>query len=563
MTKLSKKILKKGYALVDVGRGDEKSYKAPRAWFEPAIDKLWKVYSTPNSCPFFLVDSKPNSSKFQFGIVAGECLPIKGGRVVVSPRNQLNEQHGEQLDAWIHDGYVEKDWSAGVRGIKELYEKIRKWDNPNYIFEDEFEEDDFNKIKNISFIVLDELHLYSKNRMEDIKMLTYVLNFLQKHNLKLALGTTATGKNLKAIWEWAGKQNFYFVKQDLYTYRPSKELLAQDGWQEVPTSWVWADQKTYLVDLMELEKNNVDINDSEAVKKYYFELDHTDANLTTADLKDAGHQLNWRDKYKDYQTQYKTYMENRIDAAMKHIIRNKKYTEPTLIQVYGIENGIKAQQDFSLSLGGRGAQILAWNSKTKATHPLYRNNEKKMLEDFLDPTHPLKILVIDEMLTTGTNKPIVNVYKTSYSKNSVDNAIQVIYRGRVAYIVFDAIVLNSFSKSVKARLEELKKHMDKAGLPYDQRKLQQIAGVWEAKSQMNENDNDGHKHEDPINVDQEQCQSEAQQPLQHGEELMDEKLWVVGFDNNKQTIKAIKNEGSIHVSLPQKARSLIDVFGVN
>ena len=182
MPKLSKKILKKGYSLVDVGRGKEKRYKAPRAWFEPALDKLWKMYST-TSCPFFLVDSKPNSSKFQFGIVAGECLPIKGGRAVVSPRNQLNDQHEEQLDAWIHEGYVEKDWSAGVRGIKELYEKIRKWDNPNYIFEDEFEEDDFNKIKNISFIVLDELHLYSKNRMEDIKMLTYVLNFLQKHKL--------------------------------------------------------------------------------------------------------------------------------------------------------------------------------------------------------------------------------------------------------------------------------------------------------------------------------------------------------------------------------------------
>ena len=558
MPKLSKKILKKGYTLVDVGRGTKTEYKAPREWFGPAIDELHRIYQEGKT-PFVLVDSKPDTSKFQFGIVAGECLPISGTRCVVSPRSQLNEQHAEQLESWIDQKYVEKDWSAGIRGIRELHEKVKKYNDPTFIL-DEWEQEDKEKINNIGFIVLDELHLYSKNHADDLQMLTNVLNYLRSKNLKLVLGTTATGKNLKGIWEWAGKNELFYVKQDKYTIRPSIELLKKDGWQEVPTSWIWADQNTYIVDLTKLEQNDIDIHDEEAVKNYYQKIDHAHENSTTEELMDVGHRLNWREKYKEYQTQFETYLENRIDAVMKHIIKNDSDKEPTLVQIFGINRGINAEKKYQASFLPRGSRILAWNSRTKSTHPEYKNNEKKLMKDWLDPNHPLKILIIDEMLTTGTNKPIKNVYKTSYSKNNIDGAVQLIYRGKKAFIVFDAIVLNSFKKSVKQRLELLKKHMESIDMPYDERKLQQLAGLWEIRQKNREND-EGGKLGDPLpeSVNPEELAPESKTPIQHGEDFHNENIWVVGFDNDK-VISMPTDTNAIHVSLPQKARSLISIF---
>ena len=73
------------------------------------------------------------------------------------------------------------------------------------------------------------------------------------------------------------------------------------------------------------------------------------------------------------------YQDLRVEVAIDHW---KKYEQgnPVIINVAGIKNAkYYAETKFKKLIQSLGYDIIHWNSESKNTHPVYKNNERKML----------------------------------------------------------------------------------------------------------------------------------------------------------------------------------------
>lgn len=551
--RLKTAIFTQPYTVAEAGRGNQLGFKKPRSWIEPAVKKMWQSYLKNNN--FFLFWSPTNTSKFQAAVIAGEAIPLLGRRLVLIHMDQLKGQHVDHLKHWIDSKYVKQKWAVNtIQGIYQLIERVQKTPIDQL---DEVDRDNIRDIQNTCFVVLDELQKYTKGRKDKIKMMTSILDYMKQFNLKLVLGTTATGKHLKAIWEWAGT----YLTQDKFIYRPSDQDLKKDGYVPVPIEYVWADQKTTYVDIIELEAAGIDIDDEKKVKSFLQSIDHSDINSTPEDLKNIGHDLNFRERYENLKSQYSTYLGARIDAALKHYKNHKNKGHACLIQVNGQDNALNAEIKYRVDLKKIGLDCVAWNSEAKNNHPIYKNDEKKLLKDVFDPAHPLKIIFVCGMLIEGTNKPFKNVYKTNFNHKNMDQVVQIVGRGTHGFLLVDATVMSKVGSRVQDRIAVLKKHFNDNNCPYNEDSLAKIANIWEIQDELNNNNSkEGQEKDTPINVEEAAAKSKGL--IEHGQTIGSEKIWVIDVVTKGQVVTCPINRKNLHRSLPQKARSLIDVLGL-
>ena len=557
MIRLHTKIFNKPYTLAEAGRGSQKTFAKPRAWIEPAVKQMWKTYTKDKNLVYMFF-SKIHTSKFQSAIIAGESVPFSGPRCVLVHREQLKEQHLTHLNHWVDTNYVKQNWIVDLlQGTYKLIEKANK----DISKLDDKEIEKLNTFKKIEFLVLDEPQKYTKGNEEKIKMLIEILDYLKRDgSLKHVLMTTATGKNLKAIWQWA---NSYY-DQHLYTYTPTAEQLAKDNWIGNSVNYIWADQKTTVVDLKDLEKNNIDISNAKQVKKYCSELTHTGVDSTLVDLKNSGHTFNFSEKiYKNFQTQIATYIKNRFDASITHWIQNC-LGEATLIAVQGIDHAIALEKEYNLKLKAYGYQCIAWNGKTKNNHPVYKDNEKKMLTDVVDDKNcPIKIIIVNGMLKEGTNKNFYHAYNTVFSVNNVDTSTQFFGRAKNGYVIIDAPLIKTIPNK-KEGMNMMRKIMEDNDIALTEDELEKMWTQFHAQNELDNADaTDGKEYSTGMSEDElaAQAKEKTKFPTTHGGVILNSNIWVYDMTPGAKVLHFPLPTGyGLHRSLDQGAQSLIEIF---
>jgi hypothetical protein len=451
-------ILKKPYTVFEQGRGQSTQFTMPREWVRNSVPWLWNTYKETQKS-FYLFWSEPNTSKFHACVVAGEYVPLIGNRMVLVHTNQLTEQHTQHLNHWIDQGYAKQPWYAET--IQSVYRLILKAEEKGLDILSEDEVERLHIINQTCFLVLDELHKYSKNTEENIKQITTILTYMKNFgNLQIILGTTATAQKLKAVWEWAGT----YIEQNLYTYKTSPEELQNEGWKPVPVSYIWADNETTLVDLSDLESNNVDVDDDKAVQKYLWTINSPQLDDICESLKDEGHKL------KFLKDEIKKYIANRVSVAVDNW-QQDYIGEVAIISMNGISNAVDAENKFKPILNLLGYDCVAWNSESKNDHSAYKNNEKKMMEDLFNPAHPLKIVFVNGMLQEGTNKPFKVAYQTNFSVYNPERSIQFTARAQEAVIILDAPIMRSMPDNQYAN-QAVADILGDAKCPYSPEELQ-------------------------------------------------------------------------------------------
>jgi hypothetical protein len=567
MMKLKTAILNKPYTVVEEGRGNTDTFDKPRFWVTGgtlttgvkklgAVRSLWNTHRKTGK-PFYLFWSEPNTSKFHASIVAGEAIPYIGNRLVLIHTNNLKDQHTDHLEHWkTIPGYIKNNWRVEtIQGVAAL---VKKATAGMKLDKDEIER--FEYIKKTCFLVLDELHRYSKNHQKELKQLTAVLDFMLTKELKIALGTTATAKHLTAVWEWAD----CYVERSQYTYRTSKEELIIENWKEPFTSYLWADNKTDLVDMAELESASIDINNEDAVEDFLWEVSSNSCEDVLVDLRSEGLEVS-----KSLAKHLSKYIPNRIDAAVQHYLKNNAGT-PCLLAVNGQANAINSEKKYQADFGLQGVECIAWNSEGKNTHPVYKNNERKMLEDLFDPTHPLKFVFVNGMLREGTNKPFKVAYQCNFTTKNADGSKQFTARAQEAVIIIDAPILKYLPKIPGMLTEDhVADVLEKAGIEATPSELQEAINKFNAaisaESARQHSDIEDGKIPglgiDMDVVDQNLIDFFNMPTNANYSTVLSKDVWVYGVSHEGNLTTLPLPTSNIHRSLNQKASSLIEVFG--
>ena len=556
------KILNQSYTVVEEGRGNQKSFNKPRFWitggvnpiniqlYIGAVKTMWQTYSKEKK-PFYLFWSDPNTSKFHAGIVAGEYVPFTGTRLVLSHTTQLRDQHQEHLQHWIDQpGYLRNHWrSMNIQHVDALLKRVEGKKEL-----DEQQQRDLDFINEAAFVVLDELHRYSKNDSSSIKMLMRILDYMLTQNLKLALGTSATPKGVTAVWQWAGS----YIEQALFTYRTTPEELAVENWNPTPTSYIWADSHTDLEDTSGQQWGIDSISEDEVLD----------------DLK-----ANGKDMYFD-KFERDIYVKNRIDAGVQHYFKNH-LGESGLMAITGIQQATNAEKLYQPDFFQHGLECLAWNSDSKNNHPVYADDTQKVLDDLFDPEHPLKFVMICGMFQEGTNKAFGPIYQTNFSKNNPDRSIQGIARGKQGYIILDAPIMEAMPRNpyvadiLEKLMEKAKEQMTPEELDSKMdgilERLAQIeAGITAEAMRQGSVIEDGKDPHMDIDFDAlgdyliNNPDAGIDPSTQNGQAVLNGKeVFVYGVDHKGNLVKIpIDVGGNIHRELPQKAASAMDIFGV-
>jgi|TARA_B110000238_G_scaffold81606_1_gene89838 hypothetical protein len=522
------KILNQPYSVVEAGRGSDTTFEQPRLWVRNACPDMWQRYKKdPQKNIFQLLWSEPNTSKFHGSVVYGEYVPFEGTRLVLIHNTNLKDQHSEHLQHWKETNYLRQHWRVmTIQGVDALLKRVENSAELN-----EQQQRDLDFIDRVAFVVLDELHRYSKNDAESIKMLIRIMDYMLTKNLKLALGTTATAKHLTAIWQWAGT----YLKQSQYTYRTTMEELSAEGWKPAPTSYIWADSETTLED-----EHGQWVVDSES------------EDTVLQDLYGEGHEHGF-DK-----SEKAVYVSNRIDAGLEHYLKNHA-GEEGIMAMNGIQNALDAEAKYQAKFEALGYQCIAWNSETK-------NDEKQMLADLFDETHPLRFVFVNGMLQEGTNKPFKVAYQANFSKANPDRSIQFGARAKEAYIIIDAPIMESLprnpytSSMLEDIIEQAKEQMDPEELQIALNKIEAAMKI-EAARQGSINE-DGKEPDLDIDLDA-IFDSLVNGGDDDGVIINGNKVFVYDVNHKGNLIKVPLNIGNqIHRSLNQKAKAAIDVFGV-
>lgn len=532
------KILSQAYTVVEAGRGSSTQFDMPRQWVRNACPEMWKRYKKDPQ-PFQLFWSEPNTSKFHGSIVYGEYVPFEGNRLVIIHNTNLQEQHTDHLNHWIKEGYVRKHWR--VMTIQRLDRLVKKVNAGKQL--DEQEQRDIDFINEVSFLVLDELHRYSKNDKDKIQMLTSVMEYMLMQNLKLALGTTATARGITAAWEIFGGTRMY-INQKHYTYRTTIEELSVEGWKPVPTSYIWADSKTTLDDgtdqwIVESESEH-EVND---------------------DLKQEGHDLVFNKDEREL------YYANRVDAGVEHYTKHHAGSVG-IMSINGMQNALAAEEKYNQTFEALGYACIAWNSETKNNHTTYKDDEKKMLEDLFNPEHPLRFVFVNGMLQEGTNKPFEVAYQANYSIHNPDRSIQFGARAKEAFIIIDAAIMKGLRGNpyVSEMIEDIHNRAREVMDPEEiQAKLDKLEAALQIEAaRQNSILEDGKEPDVEIDIDY------IFDSLVNGSDDDDDdmiiingkRVFVYDVNHNGNLVKVPLNiGGQIHRSLNQKATALMDVLG--
>ena len=523
------KILNQPYSVVEAGRGSDTTFEQPRLWVRNACPDMWQRYKKDPK-PFQLFWSEPNTSKFHGSVVYGEYVPFEGTRLVLIHNTNLKEQHSEHLQHWKETNYLRQHWRVmTIQGVDALLKRV---ENGAELSEQQQRDLDF--IDRVAFVVLDELHRYSKNDAESIKMLMRIMTYMELKNLKLALGTTATGKSLTAIWQWAGGDEMLY-KQKQYTYRTTMEELSAEGWKPVPTSYIWADSETTLED-----EHGQWLVDSES------------EDTVLQDLYGEGHERGFDASEKA------VYVSNRVDAGVEHYLKNHT-GEEGIMAMNGIQNALDAQEKYQAKFEALGYQCIAWNSETK-------DDEKQMLENLFNPEHPLRFVFVNGMLQEGTNKPFKVAYQANFSKANPDRSIQFGARAKEAYIIIDAPIMESLPRNpyTSAMLEDIieraKEQMDPEEL---QAALNKIEAAMKVEAARQGSINEDGKEPD-VDVDLDAIfDSLVNGGDDDGVIINGNKVFVYDVNHKGNLMKVPLNIGNqIETSLNQKAKAFIEAFGV-
>jgi hypothetical protein len=370
-----------------------------------------------------------------------------------------------------------------------------------------------------------------------------------KHNLKIALGTTATGTNLKAIWEWQDT----FISQSNFTYHATYEELKVEGWNGPTVEYLWADKNTELYDAVEIDPDQPDAED------FVWKIESNASEEVLKNLKDEGFDL------KSYKMPKDVYIPNRIDLCMEHYIENY-LGEPGILSVNGQAFALQAEEEYNKILNPLGYECVAWNTEGKNSHPVYKDREDKLLEDFIDPEHPLKFIFVNGMLREGTNKPIKVAYQCNFSTQNADGSVQFTGRAKIAYIVVDALILKHLNIEEIATYESIAKVLDGAGVSgWTPEELQEEIDKFNAElaieaKKMQSQTQIGKKPEKEISkeaMDQRFINIFGGGSTRTNEEDKPD-IWVYNVSHEGNTISYPVNKNQ-ELSLPQKAQ-ILDEF---
>ena len=416
---------KQPYSTPIKGRSDTNKFKQSRLWHINTAPKVWKVYSD-TKCKFVCVWADPNLSKTHFAITFGEATPFVGNHAILVHTNNLVDQHNTVIQHYTSIGFVEKNWQ--VFTIDKVYNLVQKM-----IKGKEVDEEFKQFVMNIEYCVLDELHKYTQGR--ETKMFVTVVDYLMQYGrLKLVMGTSATAKRIDAIWNWAGT----LTSRALYTFRPNEADLDSEGHKTQPVEYINVDTITTVYDLAEINRNDVRLNDPD-FKDFCTELVSDDSRQQLENLKENNHHTQFRNDL-EHRQEIQAYMDNRVAVAIDSYCKND-VGKPAIINVRGVENAKFYAGKYRKKMLKKGIDIIFWNGQAKSgklAHPTYKNNEQKMLKNFTDPKHKLKIVITNGMLKEGTNEAIYKVYQCAFTPGGAQNSLQLGYRGKKTVIMLDA-----------------------------------------------------------------------------------------------------------------------------
>jgi|TARA_R110000822_G_scaffold310101_1_gene441416 hypothetical protein len=423
---------KRPYTTPRKGRGKSSTYAQSPLWQQDIAPKMWDKYKK-TGCTFELVWGPANTFKSGFAVNFGEALPFKGHNVIVSHTNNIKDQHQEIIDHWNSIGLVDKITKSLT--IQQIYAWVIKLGKGL-----EIDEQDKDFILGVEFMTVDEVHRYSKGA--EAKMLKTICDYMKKNGkLKLIIGTTMTGKYINTIWEWAGT----FVTRAKYTFRPDIVLLNKDG-MAYPNNaeYIHCDKKTKVFDKDYTDSLNLRVNDP-GFEQHCKAVYNTDEDNAVDNLIVEKHKLRFRESRQDRIERLK-YQDLRVEVSIDHW---KKYEKgnPAIINVAGIKNAQYYEEQYEKIIQALGYDIIHWNSESKNAHPTYKNDERKMLNDLCDPTHPLKLVITNGMLREGTNEDIAVVYQCAFSTNGAEVSIQLGNRGKITVIMLDAMNTSKMAKN--------------------------------------------------------------------------------------------------------------------
>ena len=416
---------KQAYSTPNKGRSDTTLFTQSRLWHQNTAPKVWTTYNS-TKCKFLGLWGDPNISKTHFAVTFGEALPFIGNNAILVHTNNLVEQHSSVLDHYKKIGFVEKNWQ--VFTIHQMYHWVKNLEAGNDI-------DDEHKqfILNLEYCIVDECHKYSKG--DDTKMFVTVMDYLFKYGkMKLVLGTSATMKYIDKIWKWAGT----FVDRNKYTFRPDPKDLHQEGWTHSVAEYLHVDSKTKVFDRQLTDSINVRADDP-TFDQYCQTLYNTDPDNALDNLAGVNHELKFRTD-EQFRIEQMAYQDNRFNVAIDHWIK-KKLGKPAIINVRGVRNAQYYEALVKAKINKLGYDIIYWNGEAKSgedAHPIYKNNERKMLDHLVDPTHPLKLVITNGMLREGTNESIDVVYQCAFTPGGGETSLQVGSRAPVSVIMLDA-----------------------------------------------------------------------------------------------------------------------------
>jgi hypothetical protein len=426
MKNFQPKKFKQPYKVLRKGRGKTTDYQESRLWHQNTAPAIWKEYSK-SGCKFVLVWADPATAKSHFSIAFGEAIPFNGTNAILVHTDNLVKQHSETVEYYADQGFVQKQWK--VLTIHQVYSWVNKLNKGQDI-----DDEDKLFIHSLEYVVADECHKYGKG--DDAKMFETVMNYLFAHGrLKLIMGTTATGKYIDKIWNWAGT----FPNRAQFTFRPNLADLSAEGYVPAPVEYINVDTKTKVFDRQVTDSLGIRADDP-TFDQYCNSFISTDPDDAINNLIAEEHKVKFRND-KDFRIESIAYQDNRVDVAIDHWIK-KELGEVAIINVRGIINAKFYQQKYESRIKNLGHDIIYWNGDAKkgeTAHPIYKNNEKKMLADLRNPAHPLKVVITNGMLKEGTNEEIKVVYQCAFTPGGVEGSIQVGNRGEYTVIMLDAM----------------------------------------------------------------------------------------------------------------------------
>lgn len=439
MKRVINKFLKRPYSNSRSG----KIFKTPPLYFFNIMPKFIDNYINEKHI-MNVLQAPTGTCKFLFSVLLGEYLKFKS-KLILIPKVSLNDQHKLDLQHWINDGFIEDNWNTNT--LQTIYYLIKKIE----AFKDLSEEEKvkINELTAVEYIVLDELHMYSKGSTsygdddEDVnKMLPTILNFCrEKGSLKYVLGTSATAKNVRSIYDWA---NIDIKFKQLYTIIVGEDELLKDGL--VPnldvngifcgTDIKFSDKQD-IIDV--IDGNPTDLEKSvEQLNQQYFVSGNTVDNALE-NVIDAGIYSSKKDVFKEHfstatqlYSAIRMFIRNRIrtSVATEILDRKTKFKDEVFVSLTYSPTCEDADycNDFYNS-NSKVIKSISWHGNSK-TYKKFKGDANALKEWIKLPSVDVKHISLVGMLGEGDDMDFVNyVSDCCFNPNELDRPIQ--RRGRI------------------------------------------------------------------------------------------------------------------------------------